>query len=507
MSKKERSPTASPKEAEPAPAPQKQKVGASKASPEEAEPAPQKQKVGASPDDHELSPLTAVSPLDGRYRSKIGCLSPYFSEYALIRYRVKIEVEYILALTKVVPSLKAFPAEKHDQLRSIYDPKNFTLAEANKIKDTEAVTNHDVKAVEYYVKDHFDKLRLSTFKEWVHFALTSQDINNTSFPLLLKDSLQDVYFPALHKILDTTKKLATDWMNVAMLARTHGQPATPTRLGKELQVFHYRATQQLNLLKQIPHSAKFGGATGQFNAHVVAMSLDHVEGGWLGFADQFVSGLGLVREQWTTQISNYDNLGALLDSIKRINIVFLDYCKDMWQYISMEYFKQKIRTGEIGSSAMPHKVNPIDFENAEGNFGIANALFEHMSSKLPISRLQRDLTDSTVLRNLGVPIAHTVLAFSSLQRGLEKLILNEEAINQDLKDNYIVVSEAIQTVLRREEFEKPYEKVKELTRTGKEVNQTQFDTFVDGLEGASDSLKAELKQITPWSFIGVVPKQ
>eukprot|EP01126_Amoeba_proteus_P017993 TRINITY_DN1892_c0_g1_i12.p1 TRINITY_DN1892_c0_g1~~TRINITY_DN1892_c0_g1_i12.p1 ORF type:complete len:465 (+),score=98.09 TRINITY_DN1892_c0_g1_i12:490-1884(+) len=444
--------------------------------------------------------LLAVSPVDGRYSSKTKSLSAYFSEYALFHYRVQVEVEYFLHLTTVIPQLKSFDSRNVGPMRELY--QKFDLEAAKEIKAEEAVTNHDVKAVEYYVKKQMDKMGLSEYREWVHFALTSQDINNTSIPLALKDCLDKEYRPALNRLMTSLNTMSQEWMGIPMLARTHGQPATPTRLGKELKVFHYRITKQLVLLDVIPHSAKFGGATGQFNAHVVA--LPQID--WLEVADTFVaSRLGLEREQWTTQISNYDNLSALCDALSRINVILMDLCKDLWHYISLEYFKQKIVQGEVGSSAMPHKVNPIDFENAEGNLGLANSYFHHFSSKLPISRLQRDLTDSTVLRNLGIPFAHTLIAISSLQRGIGKLILNEKQILDDLAANFIVVSEAIQTVLRREGFDRPYEKVKELTRTGSHVTPEQFNSFVDELGGASQGLKEELKKISPTTFIGVVP--
>eukprot|EP01127_Copromyxa_protea_P000676 TRINITY_DN1057_c0_g1_i1.p1 TRINITY_DN1057_c0_g1~~TRINITY_DN1057_c0_g1_i1.p1 ORF type:complete len:458 (-),score=139.63 TRINITY_DN1057_c0_g1_i1:117-1466(-) len=447
-----------------------------------------------------MDALLAISPIDGRYASRTKALSVYFSECALFRYRTKVEVEYFLHLTTVLPQLKDFDPAVIPQLRAVYE--DFNLDSAKKIKAEEAVTNHDVKAVEYFLKKEMDKLGLSAFREWVHFSLTSQDINNVAIPLLFKEAIEKEFKPALNKVTSVLAKISKDWMETPMLAHTHGQPATPTRVGKEFQVFRYRIEQQLKQLDMIPHSAKFGGATGQLNAHVVALP----EIDWLQVADDFVNKrLGLEREQWTTQIANYDNLGAICDALKRINIILLDLCKDMWHYISIEYFKQKIVAGEVGSSAMPHKVNPIDFENAEGNLGLANASFEHFTSKLPISRLQRDLTDSTVLRNLGVPIAHTLIALASLEKGLNKVILNEQQVEKDLQDNYIVISEAIQTVLRREGFDSPYEKVKALTRTGGHVTAEIFHAFVDELEGASDELKAELKKITPQNFIGVVP--
>lgn len=444
-----------------------------------------------------LSPLTAISPIDGRYRGKTESLDVYFSEFALIRYRVKVEVEYFIALCELpLPQLKGVPAEVYETLRTVY--KEFSLDDAQRIKDIESVTNHDVKAVEYFLKEKFDALKLEPYKEFIHFGLTSQDINNTSVPMSIKDSLNDVIVPLVQEVIDCLNAFADDWKNLPMLAKTHGQPASPTRLGKEIKVFAYRLEQQLAQLKTVPVSGKFGGATGNFNAHLIAFP----EMDWLAFAERFLSEkLGIVRERWTTQISNYDNLGALFDALKRINTIIIDLDRDIWQYISMNYFKQKIKAGEVGSSAMPHKVNPIDFENSEGNLGLANAVLEHLSTKLPISRLQRDLTDSTVLRNVGVPFGHMVIAMKSTLKGLEKLVLNEEAINADLDNMWNVVAEAIQTILRREGYEKPYETLKALTRTNSVVNEQSISEFIDTLK-VSDEVKAELKRITPHSYTG-----
>lgn len=444
-----------------------------------------------------LSTLTAISPIDGRYRGKAEALDAYFSEFALIRYRVKVEVEYFIALCQLpLPQLSGVPTGVFTDLRAIYE--NFSLDDAQRIKDIESVTNHDVKAVEYFLKERFDALNLSDYKEFIHFGLTSQDINNTSVPMSVKDAMHDVLIPLLQEVIDKLNAFAEEWKDLPMLAKTHGQPASPTRLGKEIKVFAYRLEQQLAQLKAVPVSGKFGGATGNFNAHLIAFP----EINWLAFAEKFLSeGLGIERERWTTQISNYDNFGALFDAMKRINTIIIDLDRDIWQYISMNYFKQKIKAGEVGSSAMPHKVNPIDFENSEGNLGMANAILEHLSSKLPISRLQRDLTDSTVLRNVGVPVGHMVIAMQSTLKGLGKLVLNEEAINADLDNMWNVVAEAIQTILRREGYEKPYETLKALTRTNSVVNAQSIADFIDTLK-VNDEVKAELKRITPHSYTG-----
>lgn len=446
----------------------------------------------------ELNTLTAISPIDGRYRRKVAELAPYFSEFGLIRYRVLIEIEYLITLsTSGISPMAAFPKDKFEDLRAVY--KNFTEEDALEIKTTERTTNHDVKAVEYFVKDRLEKMGLSQYLEFVHFGLTSQDINNTSVPKSLKDALTDVYLPLLDKLLNKLSTLKTEWKDVSMLAKTHGQPASPTRLGKEIQVFEERLQIQKKQLEAVPFSAKFGGATGNLNAHHVAFP-DH---DWVAFANHFVNDvLELQRSQTTTQIEHYDNLAALFDVLKRINTIILDLDRDMWTYISMEYFKQKLKEGEIGSSAMPHKVNPIDFENSEGNLGLANALYEHLSAKLPISRLQRDLTDSTVLRNIGVPIAHSVLAIQATLTGLDKLLLNQSAFEKDLEDNWAVVAEAIQTVLRREGFPKPYEALKGLTRKNEKTTQESVHQFIDTLN-VSDEIKSELKQITPQNYTGV----
>ena len=444
-----------------------------------------------------LCPLTAVSPIDGRYHSKTEQLSEYFSEYALIRYRVKVEVEYFIALCELpLPQLKGVDAAKFEPLRDIY--RNFTVENAQRIKDIESVTNHDVKAVEYFLKERFDEMGLEAFKEFIHFGLTSQDINNTSVPMSVKDATYESFIPSLQQVIDKLNEFADAWQDVPMLAKTHGQPASPTRLGKEIRVFAYRLENQLAQLKAVPVSGKFGGATGNFNAHLVAFpNYD-----WRAFGRSFLENkLGIVREEWTTQISNYDNLGALFDAMKRINTILIDLDRDIWQYISMNYFKQKIKAGEVGSSAMPHKVNPIDFENSEGNLGIANAILEHLSHKLPVSRLQRDLTDSTVLRNVGVPMGHMAIAVASTLKGLNKLILNEEAINADLDNMWNVVAEAIQTILRREGYEKPYETLKALTRTNSVVDANSIAEFIDTLK-VSDEVKAELKRITPHTYTG-----
>ncbi|MDD6210305.1 MAG: adenylosuccinate lyase [Bacteroidales bacterium] len=447
----------------------------------------------------ELQPLTALSPVDGRYRGKTDVLSGYFSEYALIKYRVRVEIEYFIALCELpLPQLKGVGNRPlFDALRNVY--KDFSIEDAARIKEIEATTNHDVKAVEYFVKEAFDRLGLEKYKEFIHFGLTSQDINNTSVPLSVKDALNDVYYPLIGRLIDTLKGYAEQWMTVPMLAKTHGQPASPTRLGKELMVFVYRLEQQLALLKSIPVSAKFGGATGNFNAHHVAYP--SIE--WRSFGNKFVSeNLGLQREAWTTQISNYDNFAALFDGLKRINTIMIDMNRDFWQYISMEYFKQKIKAGEVGSSAMPHKVNPIDFENAEGNLGVANALLEHLSGKLPVSRLQRDLTDSTVLRNVGVPVAHIVIAIESSLKGLGKLLINPDALARDLDNCWAVVAEGIQTILRREGYPKPYEALKALTRTNEGISEASIAAFIETLQ-VSDRVKEELKSITPHNYTGI----
>ena len=444
-----------------------------------------------------LCPLTAVSPIDGRYHSKTEQLSEYFSEYALIRYRVKVEVEYFIALCELpLPQLEGVDAAKFEPLRDIY--RNFTVENAQRIKEIESVTNHDVKAVEYFLKERFDEMGLQAFKEVIHFGLTSQDINNTSVPMSVKDATYESFIPSLQQVIDKLNEFADAWQDVPMLAKTHGQPASPTRLGKEIRVFAYRLENQLAQLKAVPVSGKFGGATGNFNAHLVAFP----DYDWRAFGGAFLENkLGIVREEWTTQISNYDNLGALFDAMKRINTILIDLDRDIWQYISMNYFKQKIKAGEVGSSAMPHKVNPIDFENSEGNLGIANAILEHLSHKLPISRLQRDLTDSTVLRNVGVPMGHMAIALASTLKGLNKLILNEDAINADLDNMWNVVAEAIQTILRREGYEKPYETLKALTRTNSVVDANSIADFIDTLK-VSDEVKAELKRITPHTYTG-----
>lgn len=445
-----------------------------------------------------LSSLTAVTPIDGRYYNNTKELANYFSEFALIKYRVLVEVEYFIALSESgIPQLAHFDGSLNDKLRDIY--RNFTEENAQWIKDTEKVTNHDVKAVEYFLKNEFEKLGLTDSLEFIHFGLTSQDINNTAIPLSWKEAIQQVYTPGINELLGELRLLSAEWNEVSMLARTHGQPASPTRLGKEIKVFIERIERQLDLLAQVPYSAKFGGATGNFNAHHVAYPAND----WVAFGNNFVNeNLGLNRSQTTTQIEHYDNFAASCDSLKRINNIIIDLCRDIWTYISMDYFKQKITAGQIGSSAMPHKVNPIDFENAEGNLGIANAIFEHLAAKLPISRLQRDLTDSTVLRNIGVPFAHTLIAFKSTLRGLRKLILNEAAFQADLENNWAVVAEAIQTILRREGYPKPYEALKDLTRTNTHVTQATIAEFVDNLN-VSDEIKAEIKAISPSNYTGV----
>jgi adenylosuccinate lyase len=443
-----------------------------------------------------LNPLTAISPVDGRYFETVKPLTPYFSEYGLIRYRVQVEIEYFIALSGMVGELEDFPVHKLNDLRKIY--KNFAEPHATEVKEIEKITNHDVKAVEYYIKKQFEKLGLSDFKEFIHFGLTSQDINNTSIPLLLKEFLEHEYVSLVNILLSKLNGLAKEWKDIPMLAHTHGQPATPTRLGKEIMVFAARLEKQLHQLKSIPHSAKFGGATGNLNAHHVAYpSVD-----WNRFADEFCQHLGLVRSYPTTQIEHYDNLAAMFDALKRINTVLIDFSRDVWQYISMEYFKQKIKEGEVGSSAMPHKVNPIDFENAEGNLGFANAIFEYLSGKLPISRLQRDLTDSTVLRNIGVPLAHSFVALQSLLKGLSKLELNESVIRRDLDDNWAVVAEAIQTILRKEGYPNPYEALKDLTRKNDKITRESIATFIEGLS-VKDNVKARLKELTPFNYTGI----
>ena len=445
-----------------------------------------------------FSTLTAISPVDGRYRNKAENLAAYFSEYALIKYRVQVEIEYFITLSEFLPQLRALTTgENKEALRKIY--REFSVEDATRIKEIESVTNHDVKAVEYFIKEKFDLLSLQEYKEFIHFGLTSQDINNTSVPLSIKDALNEVYFPGLQEVIDMLKKYAEDWADVPMLAKTHGQPASPTRLGKEVMVFVYRLEQQVKLLKATPVSAKFGGATGNFNAHHVAFP----EYDWKAFGNKFVNEvLGLSREEWTTQISNYDNMAAIFDGMKRIDTILIDLCRDFWQYVSMEYFKQKIKAGEVGSSAMPHKVNPIDFENAEGNLGMANAILTHLATKLPISRLQRDLTDSTVLRNVGVPMAHVEIAFKSLTKGLGMLLLNEKALYRDLDNCWAVVAEGIQTILRREGYPKPYEALKALTRTNEGITAESISNFIDTLQ-VSDAVKAELKAITPHNYTGI----
>jgi adenylosuccinate lyase len=445
-----------------------------------------------------LSSLNAISPIDGRYRNKVEALASYFSEEALIKYRVLIEIEYYIALCEVpLPQLKGFNTKLFKDLRAIY--KNFNANAALKIKAIEKVTNHDVKAVEYYIKEQFDALGISKYKEFIHFGLTSQDINNTAIPLSIKDAIRDVYVQEYQSIFNKLKALSNEWASIPMLARTHGQPASPTRLGKEIDVFVVRLEEQFKLLNALPNAAKFGGATGNFNAHKVAYpNID-----WKAFGSHFVEeNLGLKHSFPTTQIEHYDYMAALFDNLKRINTIIIDLNRDLWTYISMDYFKQSIKKGEVGSSAMPHKVNPIDFENSEGNLGIANAVFEHLSAKLPISRLQRDLTDSTVLRNIGVPLAHTLIAFKSTLKGLNKLLLNETKINEDLQNNWAVVAEAIQTILRREGYPNPYEALKGLTRTNEKITQSSISNFIDTLE-VSIEIKNELKAITPSNYTGI----
>ena len=444
-----------------------------------------------------MQALTAISPIDGRYRDKVDSLANYFSESALIRYRVMVEVEYFIALCELpLPQLRGFDHALFDNLKEIY--LDFTVEDAQKIKDIEKVTNHDVKAVEYFIKERFDALNLHEYKEFIHFGLTSQDINNTAVPCSFRDAIHDVYYPVIDELIAKLEALAEEWKDIPMLAKTHGQPASPTRLGKEIRVFVYRLTKQLELLKKVACSGKFGGATGNFNAHNVA----YPEIDWTAFANKFLTEkLKIEREQYTTQISNYDNFAAVFDNLRRINNIVVDLDRDFWTYISMAYFKQKIKAGEVGSSAMPHKVNPIDFENSEGNLGIANAVLDHLSNKLPISRLQRDLTDSTVLRNIGVPLAHTIIAFKSTLKGLNKLIINKPAIEADLEDNWAVVAEAIQTILRREAYPNPYEALKALTRTNSKVTQASIAEFIDTLD-VSVELKEQLKQISPSNYTG-----
>lgn len=446
-----------------------------------------------------LDALTAVSPIDGRYRSKTESLADYFSEYALIRYRVRVEIEYFITLCELpLPQLESFNSTLFEQLRDIY--RNFDETSAARVKEIESITNHDVKAVEYFIKEEFDKIGgLDDYKEFIHFGLTSQDINNTSVPLSVKEALEEVFYPQIEELIVQLKEYAEEWKNVPMLAKTHGQPASPTRLGKEVEVYVYRLSEQLATLRNCKMTAKFGGATGNFNAHHVA----YPQHDWRAFGNRFVSEkLGLEREQWTTQISNYDHLGSVFDAIRRINTIIIDLDRDFWMYISMEYFKQKIKAGEVGSSAMPHKVNPIDFENSEGNLGIANAILQFLAQKLPVSRLQRDLTDSTVLRNVGVPIGHSVISIQSTLKGLRKLILNEEKLREDLEETWAVVAEAIQTILRREAYPNPYEALKALTRTNEKMTEETIHAFVQTLN-VSDSVKAELMAITPYNYTGI----
>ncbi len=446
-----------------------------------------------------LDALTAVSPIDGRYRSKTEDLASYFSEYALIKYRVRVEIEYFITLCELpLPQLKSFDKSKFEQLRDIY--RNFSEDDAQRVKDIEKVTNHDVKAVEYFIKEQLDKIgNFDAYKEFIHFGLTSQDINNTSVPLSIKDALDEVFYPQVEELIAQLSEYAEEWKDVSMLAKTHGQPASPTRLGKEVMVYVYRLTEQLNQLKACKITAKFGGATGNYNAHHVA----YPEYDWREFGNKFVSEkLGLEREQWTTQISNYDNLGGVFDAMKRINTIIIDLDRDFWMYVSMEYFKQKIKAGEVGSSAMPHKVNPIDFENSEGNLGMANAILAFLSQKLPVSRLQRDLTDSTVLRNVGVPMGHMVISIQSTLKGLRKLLLNEAAINRDLDNCWAVCAEGIQTILRREAYPNPYEALKALTRTNSAITAESISNFIEGLN-VPENVKAELRAITPHSYTGM----
>lgn len=445
-----------------------------------------------------LTQLNAISPIDGRYRGKVSQLSQYFSEEALIKYRVLVEIEYFIALCEIpLPQLADFSKDLYQDLRNIYE--EFSADDAQKIKDIEKVTNHDVKAVEYFIKEKFDSLGIEKFKEFIHFGLTSQDINNTAIPLSIKDAVNEVYLPEFKNVVSKLKELADEWKEVSMLARTHGQPASPTRLGKEIQVFVTRLEEQIEFLNEIPNAAKFGGATGNYNAHRVA----YPKVDWKEFGNSFVNEvLGLYHSFPTTQIEHYDHMASLFDAMKRINTILIDLDRDIWTYVAMDYFKQKIKKGEVGSSAMPHKVNPIDFENSEGNLGIANALFEHLSGKLPISRMQRDLTDSTVLRNVGVPFGHTLIGFASTLKGLNKLLLNAEKFEQDLENNWAVVAEAIQTILRREGYPNPYEALKGLTRTNEKINQQSISTFIDSLD-VSEDIKSELKVITPSNYTGI----
>ncbi|MBR5776955.1 MAG: adenylosuccinate lyase [Bacteroidales bacterium] len=448
-----------------------------------------------------MDSLNAISPIDGRYRKQVDTLGGYFSEAALIRYRVRVEIEYFIALCELpLPQLEKFDKTLYPQLRKIY--QDFTNAEAQEVKDIEKITNHDVKAVEYFIKRRFDNLGIQDYKEFVHFGLTSQDINNTSVPLTLKECHENTYLPMMQTVIALIEEKAYEWKDIPMLAHTHGQPASPTTLGKEMMVFVYRLKRQMEYFNTIPFSAKFGGATGNLNAHIVA----YPEIDWVEFANNFVANhLGLERLQYTTQIENYDNMAAYYDNCKRINIILIDFCRDIWSYVSMEYFKQRIKEGEVGSSAMPHKVNPIDFENAEGNLGLANAIFEHLSHKLPISRLQRDLTDSTVSRNVGVPIAHSLIALKSIEKGIGKLLLNETAIERDLENNWPVVAEAIQTILRSIGYPNPYETLKNLTRTNTKVDGEAIANFIDTLE-VDDAMKARLKAITPHNYLGIKVK-
>lgn len=448
-----------------------------------------------------MDSLNAISPIDGRYRKQVDTLGGYFSEAALIRYRVRVEIEYFIALCELpLPQLEKFDKTLYPQLRKIY--QDFTNAEAQEVKDIEKITNHDVKAVEYFIKRRFDNLGIQDYKEFVHFGLTSQDINNTSVPLTLKECHENTYLPMMQTVIALIEEKAYEWKDIPMLAHTHGQPASPTTLGKEMMVFVYRLKRQMEYFNTIPFSAKFGGATGNLNAHIVA----YPEIDWVEFANNFVANhLGLERLQYTTQIENYDNMAAYYDNCKRINVILIDFCRDIWSYVSMEYFKQRIKEGEVGSSAMPHKVNPIDFENAEGNLGLANAIFEHLSHKLPISRLQRDLTDSTVSRNVGVPIAHSLIALKSIEKGIGKLLLNETAIERDLENNWPVVAEAIQTILRSIGYPNPYETLKNLTRTNTKVDGEAIANFIDTLE-VDDAMKARLKAITPHNYLGIKVK-
>jgi adenylosuccinate lyase len=446
----------------------------------------------------QLQELTAISPIDGRYRSKVQPLSNYFSEFALIKYRIRVEIEYFIALANAgVEQLKDYDPVNNENLRNLY--RNLSLADAQKIKNTEQITNHDVKAVEYFIKEKMDTLNLGKVKEFIHFGLTSQDINNTAVPMSLRDAMHDIILPSIEQLCLKIQKMAVEYKAISMLAKTHGQPASPTNLGKEMMVFVERIENQVELLKKIPFSGKFGGATGNFNAHQVAYPTFD----WIQFGNQFLQdSLGLGRQQFTTQIEHYDMMAALFDNLKRINTILIDFCRDLWAYISMEYFKQKINANEVGSSAMPHKVNPIDFENAEGNLGMANAFFEHLSAKLPISRLQRDLTDSTVTRNIGVPFAHVLISIQSIEKGMSKLLLNQEAIDRDLENNCMVVAEAIQTILRRESYPNPYEKLKELTRTNEKVTMKKIHAFIETLD-VNELIKSELRLIDPSNYAGV----